>query len=297
MKNLRHVWYIALNDVRGFMTDRLAFGMFIIFPFLFIIMFSLMLGNSGSSSDNRIELHLATQETSGVSVSLIQSLVTTDQTKLAAGSPVIIWEKDYNQAKANVDAGKLDGFILFPADFTQKVMSGSPSSIEVIAQAGATNTKAALDGLAGSIAAELSSESIEIKAVAQLLQQAGKSQSEIQQAVAAMVQNDQGVQQSVLTYASQSVGPVKQITASSYIVPGYLVMFVFFASAMASIGIIQSRQNYTLERLLANSVRKESVIGGYFLGGIFRGLIQIIIFWVVGILIFHVDIGASPEQL
>ena len=52
------------------MTDRLAFGMFIIFPFLFIIMFSLMLGNSGSSSDSRIELHMATQETSGVSVFL-----------------------------------------------------------------------------------------------------------------------------------------------------------------------------------------------------------------------------------
>ena len=49
LQNLKHVWYIALNDLRLFMTDRLAVGMFILFPFLFIVMFNLMLGNIGGA--------------------------------------------------------------------------------------------------------------------------------------------------------------------------------------------------------------------------------------------------------
>ena len=84
------------------------------------------------------------------------------------------------------------------------------------------------------------------------------------------------------------------MNASSYVVPGYLVMFVFFAAAMGSIDIIRERRNHTLERLLASSVKKESILGGFFLGGVFRGLVQIVIFWTVGILVFHIDMGIAP---
>ena len=46
MKNLRHVWFIALNTFRLFVTDRMAVIMFILFPFLFIVMFNILLGNT-----------------------------------------------------------------------------------------------------------------------------------------------------------------------------------------------------------------------------------------------------------
>jgi len=99
---------------------------------------------------------------------------------------------------------------------------------------------------------------------------------------------------SLIAVQTQNIGDIKPVNASSFVVPGYLVMFVFFAAAMGSIAIIRERQNHTLERLSAISVRKEALLGGYFLGGIFRGLIQIAIFWILGILVFHVNIGASP---
>ena len=87
MRNLRHIWFIALNNLRLFVTDRLALGMFIAFPFLFIIMFNILLANTTTTNDKRLELHLATQETSGISQQIIQSIVTTDSTKLAPGDP------------------------------------------------------------------------------------------------------------------------------------------------------------------------------------------------------------------
>src|SRR5512136_916816 len=106
MGNLRHIWFIALNDVRWFITDRLAVGMFILFPFLFIVMFNLLLANVGSV-DNRLELHLATQETDGISLHLIQAMVTTDESQLKPGQPKIVWDRDYRQAKANVERGRI----------------------------------------------------------------------------------------------------------------------------------------------------------------------------------------------
>jgi ABC-2 type transport system permease protein len=293
-KNMKHVWFIALNSLRLFLSDRLAVGMFILFPFLFIILFNIMFANTGVA-DPRFELHLATQETSGISRQIIQSMVTTDEATLAPGDPIIIWDEDYNQARADVESGKINGFISFPADFTQNIEAGINSELEIVVQAEATNTRMALYGLAQSIASRIGSEMIEINAVVKLLVQQGASQTEIQTAIAAILASaSSGNGTSLITYQAQSVGEVKNLSASSYVIPGYLVMFVFFAAAMASTDIIRERRNRTLERMLATSVRKESILGGIYLGGVFRGLLQIIIFWGVGILAFKVDLGYAP---
>jgi ABC-2 type transport system permease protein len=295
MRSLRHIWFIALNNVQLFVTDRLAVGMFIVFPFLFNIMFTMLLSNTGAG-DQRLELHLATRETSGISQQIIQVMATTDKSQLKPGDPIIILEKDYNQAKANVEAGKLDGFLAFPADFTQNVEAGKNTVLEIVAKAEDTDTRMALNGLARSIASLIGSETTEINAVVALLAQQGYSPADIQKAVAQIIQKQgsSSGRQSLITYQAQNVGEAKPVNASSFVIPGYLVMFVFFAAAMASIDLIRERRNHTLERLLASSVKKESILGGVYLGGFFRGLVQIIIFWTAGILAFHIDMGISP---
>jgi ABC-2 type transport system permease protein len=293
-KNMRHVWFIALNSLRLFLTDRLAVGMFILFPFLFIVLFNIMFANTGVA-DPRLELRLATQETSGLSYNIIQSLVTPDEAVLAPGAPIIIWEEAYDLAKADVTDGKIAGFLAFPADFSKKVLAGENTTLEIIVMPDATNTRMALYGLAQSISASFGAANVEINSVVQLLVEQGASEATIQAAIAEILASEStGNGTSLITYQAQSVGEVKNLSASSYVVPGYLVMFVFFAAAMASTDIIRERRNRTLERMLATSVRKESILGGIYLGGVFRGLLQIIIFWGVGILAFKVDLGFAP---
>jgi ABC-2 type transport system permease protein len=295
MKNLKHVWFIAIKNLRLFVTDRTALIMFILFPFLFIVMFNLLMNNAGSG-DERITLRLATQETEGLSVQIIQAMETQDESTLAAGSPIIIWEKDYAQAKADVEAKKIDGFLGFPVDFTQNIMSGKGARLEIVSQAESTNTRMALQGLADSLASIFNTNRTVLHTVAAVMTQQGASQQDIQKAIAQISQRQLSTAGSATLITSQveKVGEVKPFNASSFVVPGYLVMFVFFAAAIASIDIIQERRNHTLERLLASSVKKESILGGIYLGAVFRGLVQIIIFWAMGILVFHVDLGVSP---
>jgi ABC-2 type transport system permease protein len=291
--NTKHIWYIAVKNVRLFLTDRLAMGMFILFPFLFIVMFNLLLGNV-NASDPRLQLHLVSLESYGLSQHIIQSLVTVDETKLKPGDPKIIWDQDYNQAKADVQSGKIDGFLAFPADFTQALTTGQKTSLEVYAKPEATNARMALNGLAQSLVSQLESDRVAALSLILIQGQNGGNSTDMQQTFSRIFGNQNSNSPSLIAFQAEDMGQLKPISASSYVVPGYLVMFVFFAAAVSAVEIIRERKNHTLERLLASSVTRESILGGIYLGTVFKGLVQIAIFWTMGILVFHVDMGYAP---
>jgi ABC-2 type transport system permease protein len=298
MKNLKHIWFIAVKDLKIFVSDRGSLFFAIIFPFMFIVLFNFLLSGA-FGQDTRLKLHMVTQESTGLSAQILAGMETKDEAALDPGAPIIIWDKDYAAAKAAVDAGNMTGFLAFPADFTQSVMAGTPVNLEIYADAGATDTRAALNGVAGAITSRFVTDAVIIHATSQLMQENGASQAEIQAAVgkimAALFTGDSpGAATPFLSLVTEKVGDVKPTNPSNYVVPGYLVMFVFFAAATSAPAIVQEREKHTLERLLTTSVTKESILGGIYLGGVIKGLIQAIIFWGFGILVFHVDLGLSP---
>jgi ABC-2 type transport system permease protein len=304
MKRLQHAWLIAVKDLRLFMTDRMALIFFFLFPFVLIILFSLLLSNVGGK-DTRMELHLATLEKEGLSQQIIEAMATKDEASLKPGEPKIVWDKDYEKALAEVESGKLAGFILFPEDFTNGVNLGYGTKLEVVARAENTDVRMALKGMADSIASRVGAQHVEMNAAISLLIQqnlasggSGINNAEIQKVLAPIFQG-QGSSggQSIISFQTESLGAVKGKNPSFYVVPGYLVMFVFFAGALGSEGLIRERRNHTLERLLASSVRKESLLGGIYLGNVLKGLVQIAIFWLVGILAFRIDLGVAPAAV
>jgi linearmycin/streptolysin S transport system permease protein len=299
MKNLKHIWYIALKDLKIFIMDRASLFFSIIFPFLFIILFNSLMAGVGSQ-DDRLELHMATQEAEGgLSQQIIAAMETKDLASLKPGDPKIIWDKDYDADRQAVKDGKLDGFLCFPPNFTESLMRGSDVKLEIFADAGATNTRAALEGLGGAITSQINTNLAIINATASLLANSGAPPAEIQAAVQ-KIQNQlvsseaSGLTASYLTFKTEQLGNVEAQNPANWVIPGYLVMFVFMAAATSAPDIVKERKNNTLERLLSTSVKRESILGGIFSGIAAKGLVQIIIFWMFGILVFHVDMGLSP---
>jgi ABC-2 type transport system permease protein len=299
MKYLKQMWFIALKDLKIFVMDRASLFFSIVFPFLFIILFNSLMGGVGSQ-DNRLELHMATQEVEGgLSQQIIGAMVTENESLLKPGDPIIIWDKDYTADRQAVLDGKLQGFLYFPADFTQALMNGSAAKLEIFADAGATNTRAALEGLAGAITSQINTNIAIINATAALLAESGAPPAEIQAAVQ-KIQGEiftgsaAGAATPYLTFKTEQVGNVEAQNPANWVIPGYLVMFVFMAAATSAPDIVKERKNNTLERLLSTSVKRESILGGIFTGIAAKGLVQIVIFWVFGILVFHVDMGLSP---
>jgi ABC-type Na+ efflux pump permease subunit len=231
-------------------------------------------------------MHLATREAAGgLSYQIIGAMETQSETLLSPGQPVIIWDKDYDIARQAVEDKKLAGFVAFPADFTQALMGGTATSLEVFADAGNINTRTALNGLAGAISSQIGANHVIIKASVALMVESGAIPPDtesinkaVQTMMAQMLAGGTGGESSFITYVTEKVGEVKAENPSNYVIPGYLVMFVFCAAAMGAAVIVRERQNHTLERLLSTSVKRAAILSGIFTGSAIKGLIQIIIF-------------------
>jgi len=301
MEQLKHIWVLAVKDLKLFVADRGALFFFLLFPLVFIIMISLM--NVGSE-DPRLELHLVTQEAEGgLSYQIIGTIETKDESKLSPGEPKIIWDKDYQEAYRAVEDKKLSGFLLFPEDFTQGVLMGYGVQLEVVADAEAVNTSTALSGLAQIVASRVGSQQVVNRATIGLLVEEGLATAakvpDIEQIIGQLFSDQEGVapRESFIRIDTEKVGEIKAKSSSNWVIPGYLVMFVFFGAALAAETVVRERQNHTLERLLASSVRRGSILGGIFSGIAAKGLMQILLFWTVGVLAFGTDLGPSPAAV
>jgi ABC-2 type transport system permease protein len=297
MKHLSHIWFIMLKDLKLFSRDRMALVFFILFPLMFVVLFNFLLADVGSE-DERLELHMATQEADGgLSHQIIGALETKDDSELEPGDPQIIWDRDCTEARQAVEDGELDGFLAFPEDFTERVVRGDETELEVVADAGATSTRAALYGLGRSIATRIGSTQVTTRATVELKGLLDPWDQAAIDEIIEQVAEAMAAAEPFVEFETQQVGDVEPENAANFVIPGYLVMFVFFAAALGAEVIVRERQNHTLERLLASSVRRESILGGVFAGTAAKGLIQIAVFWAVGILVFNIDLGLSPAAV
>ena len=303
LKTVRDIWFIAMNSLRLFAADRRALFFFIAFPFMFIVLFNFLIAGS-TQQDKRLELHLVTLENSGgFSRSIIDNLETKDESELEPGEPKFVWDKYYELALWKVEQRELDGFILFPEDFTEGIQMGYGARLEVIVNPEATNTRPALNAVAEGIAAamglqQIGKNSLTSLAIEQALDNSDPALAPQQYSkILSGVLGGVVVKASPIEFEVEKIGEVETVSPANYVIPGYLVMFVFMAAAIAAEAIVNERENRTLERLLVSSARREAILGGLFFGTAAKGLVQIFIFWGVGMALFHIDMGIAPEAV
>ena len=300
MTALGHIWFIALKDLKIFAKDRLALFFAILFPLLFVVLFSYVFSGMGSE-DERLELHLVTREDrGGISHQILKALETKDESELEPGEPKMVWDDDYEEARQAVADQELAGFVAFPEDFTNGVSMGYGADLEVVVDPEATYDRAALNSLAEAIASGVGLQQVAANAITGLMLErwfeSPDAMARIGQEIPEFLSVQGGVRTrpSLIEFGVEKVGEVEAEEPSNFVIPGYLVMFVFFTAALSAENIVRERRNYTLERLLSGSVKRESILGGIFTGTSVKGLIQIMIFWIVGILAFNIDFGLSP---
>ncbi len=288
----------AQKELKVFVTDKLALFFFIVFPFFFIILFRMM---SWGGADRRLVLHLATEEQDGLSHTIIAAIETRDTLQLEPGEPKIVWHKDYNEGRQAVLDKKISGILIFPADFTGSIYQGYGSDIKIMADPEAVNTKAALAGMARAICSGVIAQRVAMSAVIALMIESEMAAGQDFDQIGKIIQSsfagqaDTSFTGSYINYVHEKVGNIKPVNPSNWLIPGYLVMFVFFAAAIGAETIIRERQNQTLERLIASSVPKDAIVLGTFAGIMAKGFVQIAVFWLVGIFVFKVDIGPNPS--
>ena len=264
-------------------------------PFVFVIGFSLAL--QGAGPDNApLRFTITTQETGGISGQTIETII--------AAAPDSIAAMAHPDAQAAAASGEIDGFVTFPPDFTQRLLSGETAALQVIAgPAAAPADEAALRGFAQEIAARLNEAAAAISAVTAI---SVPQSAPGPQTAANAIGNPQvaAILEPLLSAPAlsggiqvQQVGDILPFNASNFALPGYLTMFVFFTAAMGAEALARERQTHTLERLMSNGARRESLIIGKFLAGAIIGVTQIAVMWTVGALAFNINLGAAPAAV
>ncbi len=273
---VRQALLLASKDTRIFFRDRAAITFAFLLPFIFVIGFSLALRDVGPPKE-ALRFTVTTQETSGISVQAVEAII--------VGGGGMVEAMAHDDALAAVDSGEIGGFVSFPADFTQRFLGGETATLEVFAGDTPAADEAALRGFAQEIAARLTETRATLSAVMALgspLEAAAMSE---------LLSDTSGP---AIDLHVEQVGEIAPFNTSNFVLPGYLTMFVFFTAAMGAEALARERQTHTLERLMANGVRRESLIVGKFLAGAVIGVVQVAVMWIVGALAFNVDLGASP---
>ena len=279
---LRQSLLIAGKDTKVFFKDRFAVGFSFLFPFLFVIGFSLALSGQGPT-DSQLVITAASQEESGLSQEILNDLSQSDE-----GAVRVV---EYSEALDELERGDIEGFVAFPADFTQGLFSGQPVVLEVVVGSGSVETEAALTGFARSVAGNVSVVGNALGAIQEI---AAGNQAVIQNADMTALSRGPAP---VIGFEVERVGDIRPFKASNFTLPGYLTMFVFFAAALSAEAIARERQTHTLERLMSNGTRRESIILGKFIGSVYRGVMQLVVMWTVGIFAFRIDLGVSPSAV
>ena len=282
---IRQSLLLASKDTKIFFKDRFAVVFAFAFPLLFTLGFTLALGGI-LSGDEPLEVTLATQEEGEDSLSrkIIDGL--------SEAETFTVKELDYETARREVEAGAISGFIAFPSGFTDSLTApsgGSTAVLEVVSNADDPEDAAALDALAHTIARQVSDTQLVFLSLNLLPEK-------VDQAAAMQRLPDFSDLSStqLVSFPEEQVGDRERPNASNFTLSGYLTMFIFFAAALSAEAIARERRNQTLERLLTNGVRRESIILGKFLTGAYRGVMQVVVLWGVGIVAFGIDLGASP---
>ena len=289
---------LAWKDTRIFFKDRMALAFAFLLPFVFVIGFSLAL--QGAGPDNApLRFTITTQETGGISGQTIATIT--------AAAPDSIAAMAHPDAQAAAESGEIDGFVTFPPDFTQRLLSGETAALQVITGPNAAPAdEAALRGFAQEIAARLNEAAAALSAITAI---GGPQAAPAPGAETApnAIGNPQAANalEPLLSAANalsgsiqiQQVGDILPFNASNFALPGYLTMFVFFTAAMGAEALARERQTHTLERLMSNGARRESLILGKFLAGAIIGVTQIAVMWTVGALAFNINLGAAPAAV
>lgn len=214
---------------------------------------------------------------------------------LEAAGPYSVSVKPEETLYEDVRQGRVDTGFIFPEGFEAAVTSENPLAVKVVSLAtsrtGVATSKVMeksltsylLDHAVRSVTEEKASE-VGLSGVVDAAAAAEKAQEIVSQNPALTVE--------VETVARTSSGT--GVTWSSGYSAGVYIMFTMFTVLFNAGDILQERKDGTWGRLLTTPATKSSVLGGKMIGSYVIGLIQVLVLFLAGRYLLHINFGANP---
>lgn len=261
-------WTIAWTDLKIAVRDKMFFFWLLLFPLLFAFLFGTVF-REGSPGDTKADINILNQDRGILSAALVKEL------------------EDEKYAVNPLEAGQesVTRTLIIPEGFTEKVLQGEKVEL-ILEKAPGSNMEAGQAAYAHILRGV-------IKIMTRLVSLAPENMEVLEDQF-----SKTGVNQIISLKAEQG-GRLRIIPSGfNHSVPAITIMFLLFTVLMyGGINLLEERRQGQLERIILSSASFSSLIGGKWLARIMIGMLQIILMFAAGKLLFGIYLGESPAAL
>jgi ABC-2 type transport system permease protein len=270
----RATFLITRKDLRLRVRDRSAFILGILAPFALAFVLNLVIGDADDFTADYAVVDLDGGQIASAFTDVVEGLA--DQTGIDVRTDVA--EADVERL---VDDDELDAAFVIPEGFSDAAASPDPLDIRVVGNVDSQIATQIATSVAERFTANLSAVRLSVLAAAP----AGASPAEL----AALAEAAQETADPVVVGTIESAN--RQLDASTYLMAGMAVFFVFFLVQFGVTGLLDEREQGTLARLLAAPVPRLSIPLAKMLTSVVLGLIAMSVLAVASTLLLGADWG------
>jgi ABC-2 type transport system permease protein len=257
-------WTIAANDLRVTFKDRMFLFWLLVFPLLFALIFGLAF-RASEPQDQKVTLNIADKDNSFLSHALIDELTSE---KYATS---LLESEEETRVRA----------LVIPENFTENILAGETAELVLQKEEGSNleASQAAYSHILKAI----------IKILAKIVTVNPQSESDLEQ------RYEQHTFERLITLKTEMAGKLQAIPSGfDHSIPAITVMFILFTVFMyGGISIVQERNEGQLERTYLSPATFTSIIAGKWISRLLLGMLQFIILFAVGKILFKTNLGNS----
>jgi ABC-2 type transport system permease protein len=306
MKSINYTLSVAGKEIRLILKDRGSLAILILLPILLGSLFaSLNLMASGDEENPSIllEVSLVNLDQGPFGQEVAKSLG--DIKEINASST-----RDVAAAEERVIQGEVAAAIIIPADFSEKINTYTPTAIEVIVDPAQPEGASIVSGIMNQVVAEITIWGEIQYGVRSIMEEAGvlaEAGPDEQRAIEAqsmgviMTQLNELRRNAAISVISENLEGAKVKGGIglflTFLFPAFTVMFIFFIVGVESSSLLHEREAGTLRRLLAAPIPRWTIIAGKMLAYGLLVILQVVILFTIGHLLFNITLGNSPFAL
>lgn len=261
-------WNIALNDLKLTVKDKTFFLWLLVFPLLFAFIFGLAFPES-SEGIQKVTLNVLDRDNSFLSKALLSELE----------------GEKYTTKILESEESKTIRTLIIPENFSSDIFEGKKVELILEKEAGSNieASQAAYSHILKGI----------IKILANLASLTPQSEKELAE------KYDEQRLERLVALRAERAGKLRSIPAGfNHMIPATSVMFILFTILMyGGIILLQERREGQLERIYLSQASFSSIIAGKWLSRLFLGILQIMILFLAGKILFKTYLGNSIPAL
>lgn len=273
---------IARKDLRDFIRDRMQLVFFLIMPVFMMVMAGFMFPTQNSLKN--ISLGLANQDKGQISVTLAQVL---SEMKTDSGSKIFNLKTyaDVEAIKEAIKAQEINGGVLVPSDFTDKVLNSRQATVSLIPDQSNPQISQMLTQIISQVVAGTGNTMAQAK-VGEMIKLSGSANPALSSADP----------QAIITPIQTEIDNLVPGNPNyfQFVAPGMIALIVMM-SVMTGLAVSVSREREagTLDGLLIAPISRLSIILGKSFAQSFRGMIQGLVVLLIAIFVFGVHVYGS----